>query len=182
MSAVKHEDMPYRACVGIMLLNAEGKVWIGHRIPKWSGDRSAWPWQMPQGGIDEGEAPEQAALRELKEETGATRGTIIARTKDWLYYDLPNKALGTALKGRYRGQKLLWFVMRYEGEDSEFNIIPKDHEPEFDSWKWEDVDKLPDLVIAFKRPIYEELVRLFGPLAHQYARSFAARHRPSKIK
>ena len=157
--------MAYRACVGVMLLTAEGKVWVGQRIPKWHGDGSAQLWQMPQGGIDKGETPEEAAWRELAEETGATRAKVIARTEDWLTYDLPDEALGIALKGRYRGQKQHWFVMRYEGEDSEFNIAPSDHEPEFDDWKWEKLEHLPDLVIPFKRSVYEQLVSLFGALA-----------------
>ena len=166
MTEFDRESMPYRACVGVMLLNAHGKVWIGQRIPKWHGDLSAKLWQMPQGGIDKGETPEQAAWRELEEETGATKATLIGKTTDWLYYDIPDDALGVALKGRFRGQKQHWFVMRYEGTDSEFNIAPEDHEPEFDAWKWEQLQALPELVIAFKRDIYTELVKQFGSLAH----------------
>ena len=165
MTKVSREDLPYRACVGVMLLNAEGKVWIGRRIPKWSGDQSGMLWQMPQGGIDKGEEPEQAALRELEEETGVTRGSIIGRTEEWLYYDLPDDAIGFALKGKFRGQKQHWFAIRYEGADADFNITPTDHEPEFDQWKWEDIEKLPDLVIPFKRDVYEQVVKLFAPLA-----------------
>ncbi len=164
MTKPVREHMPYRACVGDMLLNRDGKVWIGRRISKWDGDKSAQLWQMPQGGIDKGELPEDAALRELQEETGASTGTVIGRTDDWLYYDLPDDALGIALKGRYRGQKQHWFAVRHEGSDDEFNISPDDHEPEFDQWRWEDIDKLPDLVVPFKRSVYEELVRLFMPL------------------
>ena len=164
MTRIKREDLPYRACVGVMLFNAEGKVWIGRRIPKWSGDQSALLWQMPQGGIDKGEDPEQAALRELEEETGVTRGSVIGRTQDWLYYDLPDDAIGFALKGKFRGQKQHWFAIRYEGSDADFNITPTDHEPEFDQWKGEDMEKLPGLVIPFKRDVYEQVVKLFAPL------------------
>ncbi len=165
MAKINREDLPYRPCVGVMLFNAQGKVWIGRRISKWHGDNSATLWQMPQGGIDEGESEKQAALRELEEETGASAATIMGRTENWLYYDLPQDALGIALKGRYRGQKQHWFAMRFEGSDDDIDISPQDHKPEFDAWKWEDIDKLPGLVIDFKRPIYEELVRLFRPLA-----------------
>ncbi|MEM7428648.1 MAG: RNA pyrophosphohydrolase [Pseudomonadota bacterium] len=164
MTYPDRESMPYRACVGVMLLNTQGRVWIGRRIPKWHGDQSARLWQMPQGGIDEGETPEEAALRELAEETGASRGTVVGRTQDWLHYDLPDDALGVALKGRYRGQKQHWFAIRFEGSDDDFNINPADHKPEFDQWRWEDIDNLPGLVVPFKRPVYEELVRLFKPL------------------
>ena len=164
MTKPVRENMPYRACVGVMLLNPAGQVWIGRRIPKWSGDQSAQLWQMPQGGIDEGESPEEAAIRELAEETGASKGTVIGRTDDWLYYDLPDDALGVALKGRYRGQKQHWFAIRFDGSDDEFNIAPADHKPEFDAWRWEEMDALPGLVVPFKRPVYEEVVRLFKPL------------------
>ena len=158
------EDMPYRACVGVMLLNGAGQAWIGRRIPKWSGDKSAQLWQMPQGGIDDGESPEEAALRELEEETGASKGTVIGRTDDWLYYDLPDGDLGIALKGKYRGQKQHWFAIRFEGSDDDFNLSPADHKPEFDAWRWEELDELPGLIVPFKRPVYEQVVRLFKPL------------------
>ena len=164
MAKPVREDMPYRACVGVMLLNPAGQVWIGRRIAKWSGDQSALLWQMPQGGIDDGETPEQAAIRELEEETGASKGTVIGRTQEWLYYDLPDEALGVALKGKYRGQKQHWFAIRFDGTDDDFNIAPTDHKPEFDAWRWEDMEVLPGLVVPFKRPVYEEVVRLFKPL------------------
>ncbi|MEM1201076.1 MAG: RNA pyrophosphohydrolase [Pseudomonadota bacterium] len=165
MAKPDRESMPYRACVGVILLNTEGKAWIGKRIPKWEGDGSAHLWQMPQGGIDKGETPEEAAWRELAEETGATKATLLGQTSEWLYYDLPDDALGIALKGRFRGQKQHWFVMRFEGEDADINIAPDDHEPEFSTWRWEALETLPDLVVPFKHALYTELVKQFKDLA-----------------
>lgn len=165
MAKPDRESMPYRACVGVILLNTDGKAWIGKRIPKWEGDGSAHLWQMPQGGIDQGETPEEAAWRELAEETGATKATLLGQTSEWLYYDLPDDALGIALKGRYRGQKQHWFVMRFEGNDDDINIAPDDHKPEFSTWRWEALEALPDLVVPFKHALYTELVKQFQDLA-----------------
>ena len=115
-------DLPYRPCVGIMLINGDGLVWVGRRLPKWQGDRSAYIWQMPQGGITAGESAEAAALRELEEETAVRSVEVLAEAPGWLSYDLPNELLGIALKGRYRGQKQKWFAMRFTGEDSDIDI------------------------------------------------------------
>lgn len=158
--------LPYRPCVGIVLLNAQGLVWVGRRIPKWEGDASPSLWQMPQGGIDEGESPRQAALRELEEETGTVRAEIIAECPRWLTYDLPAEALGLGLKGKFRGQKQKWFAMRFEGQDSDFNInAPLGAKAEFDAWEWISLKEACERIVAFKRPIYDEVLKEFGELA-----------------
>lgn len=158
--------LPYRPCVGIVLLNADGLVWVGHRIPKWEGDASPSLWQMPQGGIDEGESPRHAALRELAEETGTDRARIIAECPRWLTYDLPGEALGLGLKGKYRGQSQKWFAMRFLGNDSDFNIdAPRGEIAEFDAWEWVTLSQACERIVAFKRPIYDQLLEEFGALA-----------------
>lgn len=161
-------DLPYRPCVGIMVLNHENKVWIGRRIAEANTEYSGAPkrWQMPQGGVDKGEDPKPASLRELYEETGIHSVSLIAQTDDWLTYDLPEHLLGTGLKGKFRGQKQKWFVYRFEGDDSEISINPPPdgHKAEFDQWRWEEIKNLPDLIIEFKRPIYEDLVSRFSGL------------------
>jgi putative (di)nucleoside polyphosphate hydrolase len=158
--------LPYRPCVGIMLLDREGRAFVGRRADR-EGDPEGvgqW-WQMPQGGIDEGEAPQDTARRELFEETGVRSATIIARAKDWLLYDLPQELIGVAWEGRYRGQKQMWFAARFEGPDSEINLSPREgHEPEFDAWQWVRVEQLPALIVPFKRAVYERVVEEFAPL------------------
>jgi putative (di)nucleoside polyphosphate hydrolase len=149
-----------------MLLNREGKAFVGRRseganAPEGEGK---W-WQMPQGGLDEGEELEEAARRELFEETGVRSISIIARTKDWLFYDLPEELIGFAWEGRFRGQKQMWFAARFEGSDSEINLAPRHgHEPEFDDWQWVKVEELPLLIVPFKRAVYERVVEEFAPL------------------
>jgi putative (di)nucleoside polyphosphate hydrolase len=164
-----HKDfskLPYRPCVGIVLLNAQGLVWVGRRIPKWEGDVSPSLWQMPQGGIDEGESPREAAIRELHEETGTTHAEVIAESSCWLSYDLPKDALGIGLKGKYRGQTQKWFAMRFLGNDDEFNIeAPTGAKAEFDDWKWVTLKESAKNIVEFKRPIYEALVKEFAGLA-----------------
>lgn len=158
--------LPYRPCVGVFLLNRSGAVWVGRRLSKWAGDHSESMWQMPQGGIDEGETPRLAALRELHEEIGTNNAEIIAESRQWLTYDLPPEALGTALKGKYRGQKQKWFAMRFLGRDEDIDIAAKPgHKAEFDAWRWVQVRELPDLVVPFKRATYEAVVAEFGDLA-----------------
>ena len=152
------DTLPYRPCVGMMLLNREGRVWVGQRL-----DTTIEAWQMPQGGVDEEEELEAAALRELEEEIGTRNVSIIARTDDWLTYDLPKELIGKVWKGRFRGQKQHWFVMRYHGEDSDINL--EAHHPEFARWQWVRVQDLPDMIVPFKRDIYTEIVRQFGHLA-----------------
>lgn len=162
---VAHDlNLPYRPCVGIMLINRAGLVWAGRRLPKWQGDRSAFIWQMPQGGINPGEKESLAALRELEEETGVRSVEIVAEAAEWFSYDLPEELLGVALKGRYRGQRQKWFAMRFLGDDSEIDITARNgHKAEFDAWRWTDVRALPQLVVPFKRRIYEEVL---DALAH----------------
>ncbi|MBX2806826.1 MAG: RNA pyrophosphohydrolase [Hyphomicrobiales bacterium] len=155
--------LPYRPCVGVVLINAERKVWIGKRRERF--DTQTQSWQMPQGGIDRGEDPAIAALRELAEETGTGNAEIIGRTDDWLTYDLPPERVGIALKGRYRGQKQIWFAMRYLGGDSDFNILepPGGHKPEFDDWRWADAQEVIELIVPFKQPVYKAVFEQFRP-------------------
>ena len=155
---LKHDDLPYRPCVGIMLVNNEGLVFVGRRI-----DQTVEGWQMPQGGIDDGETPEQAALRELEEETGTNKATIIAQMDEWLTYDLPPHLLGVALHGRYRGQRQKWIAMRFTGEDKDINI--QTAEPEFGSWKWLALEALPRLIVPFKRDTYMKVIAAFRDVA-----------------
>jgi putative (di)nucleoside polyphosphate hydrolase len=157
-------DLPYRPCVGIMVLNPAGLVWIGrrHDAPREPEGPGAW-WQMPQGGIDEQEDPSKAALRELEEETGIRSVAIIAESPRWYTYDLPVHLRPQAWGGRYRGQKQKWFVARFTGSDDEVSLVRPGHEPEFDAWRWADIGELVRLIVPFKRAVYEELVR---DLAH----------------
>lgn len=154
------DTLPYRPCVGIMLFNEAGRVFVARRI-----DMVSEAWQMPQGGIDPGEAPDIAAFRELGEEIGTSNAEILDRTDDWLTYDLPLELIGKIWGGRYRGQRQLWFAMRFLGTDTDINI--ETEKPEFLEWKWVEPAQLPDLIVPFKRALYAELVARFGHLAEQ---------------
>ena len=161
--------LPYRPCVGAMLLNRDGLVFIGKRAdaPDEPEGPGQW-WQMPQGGIDDGEDPFPAALRELYEETGVRSVERIAETPGWLTYDLPPDLIGSAWKGRWRGQKQKWFALRLTGDDAEIDVIRPGgglHKAEFSQWRWERMDRLPELVVPFKRPVYEKVVAAFRHLA-----------------
>lgn len=161
-SGLKHEDLPYRPCVGVMLINDEGLVFVGKRI-----DQTMEGWQMPQGGIDDGETPEEAALRELEEEIGTNKAKLLREMDEWLCYDLPGHLLGVALRGRYRGQRQKWLAMRFTGKDSDINV--NTHEPEFEKWKWLAIESLPRLIVPFKRDTYAKVIAAFrdvaGPVA-----------------
>lgn len=159
-------DLPYRLGVGIMLFNCKGLVWTGRRLPKWASQTQDPFWQMPQGGLLDDEEPLAAAHRELEEETGIRNAELIAELNAWTIYDLPPELLGVALKGRYRGQRQRWFAMRFFGDDSEINIRPRNgQKAEFDRWKWRPLGELVDVVVPYKRPLYEELSRIFAPHA-----------------
>ncbi|MEO1198045.1 MAG: RNA pyrophosphohydrolase [Pseudomonadota bacterium] len=169
--SVDPETLPYRPCVGIMVLSPTNQVWVGHRFdtPKDTEGAGTW-WQMPQGGIDTGEESRAAALRELYEETSIRSVEIVAETADWLTYDLPSELIGVAWKGRFRGQKQKWYAARFLGSDDEIDILTPGggtHKPEFDAWKWAPMAELTGLIIPFKRAVYETLISEFGHLASQ---------------
>lgn len=149
-----------------MLINQQGRVFVGRRSHKWLDEPAIRVWQMPQGGIEAGEKAEDAAFRELAEETSVTSAEIVGRVPGWLTFELPTRLLGVALKGRYRGQRQRWFAMRFTGCDREIDIRPRNGaKAEFDAWKWVDMERLPDLIIPFKRPVYERVVAEFSHLA-----------------
>lgn len=153
----------YRPCVGITVINREGLVWIGRRAdsPGEEEGRGAW-WQMPQGGIDAGEDPSKAALRELFEETGMRTVRILGETAGWLRYDLPTELVGKAWGGRYRGQEQKWFAVRFLGEESEIDIVPAaGHQVEFTEWRWVPIAALTGLIVPFKRDVYLQVVEAF---------------------
>ena len=151
-------DLSYRPCAGVMLVNRDGKVFVGQRI-----DSTLEAWQMPQGGIDPGEDAYAAAIRELGEETGIAPGHIglIAEAPDELFYDLPEDMIGKVWKGRWRGQRQRWFLFRFLGKDSDVNIATEHRE--FRAWRWSDPADLPNLIVPFKRALYEDVLAAFRP-------------------
>jgi putative (di)nucleoside polyphosphate hydrolase len=154
----------YRPCVGVMLLNAQGLAWIGRRFDKQNEEGSGHWWQMPQGGIDKGEDPKLSAIRELQEETAVTSATIIAESPNWYNYDLPAHLIGKSWKGRYRGQTQKWFAARFQGDESEINLTPPGHSQEFDRWRWATMDEILELIVPFKRQVYEQVIADFRHL------------------
>ncbi len=158
MPRVHKSGLPYRPCVGILLRNAQGHVFVGQRL-----DSTLEAWQMPQGGIDPGEEPAATALRELAEETGipAHLVEIIAETPDWHYYDLPEAMVGTIWKGKYAGQRQKWFSMRFLGTDDDV-AIDQPH-PEFKAWRWAPLDTLVELAVPFKRALYADVIETLLP-------------------
>lgn len=150
------ETLPYRPCVGVMLLNREGQVFVGQRL-----DNTLEAWQMPQGGIDPGEDAETTAIRELGEETGIAPNhiEIVARAPEDLFYDLPPELIGKIWKGRYRGQRQIWFLARFTGEDGDVNI--QTAHPEFRAWKWADPAELPHMIVPFKQALYRQVLAIF---------------------
>lgn len=156
--AAQDKSLPYRPCVGICLLNKSGQVLVGERID------TPDAWQMPQGGIDKGEDPQSAAFRELQEEIGTANAEVMARTREWLFYDLPDHLYGKVWKGRYGGQKQIWYAMRFLGDDGEINL--ETEHAEFSKWKWVDLEETPKLIVPFKVQIYREVVNQFRYIAH----------------
>lgn len=150
--------LPYRPCVGVMLVNQEGRIFVGQR-----NDRDQDAWQMPQGGIDKGEDPRDAALRELWEETGVTADLVAveAETEGWVAYDLPNDVVPNIWKGRYKGQEQKWFLLRFNGSDDQINIATE--HPEFTQWKWIDPADVVASIVPFKRAVYEQVLAELGP-------------------
>ncbi|AXJ96416.1 MULTISPECIES: RNA pyrophosphohydrolase [unclassified Sphingomonas] len=155
---MNREALPYRPCAGVMLVNREGRVFVGQRI-----DSTLEAWQMPQGGIDPGEDALGAAIRELGEETGVApdKVTLIAEAPDELFYDLPDDMIGKVWKGKWRGQRQRWFLFRFLGEDRDIDIVTA--HPEFRAWRWADPADLPAMIVPFKKSLYEAVLAAFQP-------------------
>ncbi|MBL8628996.1 MAG: RNA pyrophosphohydrolase [Rhodospirillaceae bacterium] len=157
------ETRPYRRGVGIALINAKGHVWVGQRF-----DSTEPAWQMPQGGIDKGEEPRDAALREMLEEIGTDKAEIIAETPGWVRYDLPPEISKKIWKGKYRGQEQKWYLLKFTGTDSDINITTE--HPEFSQWTWLPFAELPNVIVGFKRDIYVQVVAAFQTTVNKIAR------------
>ncbi|KUF10706.1 RNA pyrophosphohydrolase [Pseudoponticoccus marisrubri] len=157
MTAEEIAKLPYRRNVGVMLVNAAGHAFVGQRI-----DSETPAWQMPQGGIDKGEDPREAALRELEEETGVSRDlvTVEAETPDWIAYDLPHEIVPRIWKGRYKGQEQKWFLLRFHGTDDQVRLDADDHQ-EFSEWCWLPPKDVVAQIVPFKRPVYERVIDIF---------------------
>ncbi|MBX7531440.1 RNA pyrophosphohydrolase [Qipengyuania sp. 1XM1-15A] len=154
-------ELGYRPCVGVMLVNNEGRVFVGRRIDNREGD---W-WQMPQGGVDEGEDLKEAAMRELAEETGAKADhvSLVGQTREPIRYDLPEELMGKLWGGKYRGQEQIWFLARFSGADADIDLEAHDP-PEFCDWKWVDAEQLPELIVPFKKRVYRAVLEEFREL------------------
>lgn len=152
--------LPYRSGVGMMILNDKNHVFLGKRV-----DAKLQAWQMPQGGIDVGETPSKAALREMMEEVGSDNGTIIAESKNWYRYDIPKFLIPKLWDGNYKGQSQKWFLIRFHGTDEDINI--RTQHPEFIEWRWAELDELNDIIIPFKRKLYNAVISEFRPLINK---------------
>ena len=168
------ESLPYRDCVGIAVFNQDGNVFIGRRKagddPEQSAQQGA-PWQMPQGGIDKGEDPLRAALRELHEETNISAVSLLAEAPEWIYYDLPDDMLGVVLKGKYRGQRQRWFAFAFTGKDSEIDVESPGggkHKAEFEAWRLEKLTRTPGLIVPFKKDAYDKVVEAFADITQRF--------------
>ncbi|MCC2646760.1 MAG: pyrophosphohydrolase [Rickettsiaceae bacterium] len=151
---INRMNLPYREGVGMMIINQYNKIFVGKRI-----DTKIEAWQMPQGGIDIGETPSRAALREMHEEVGSNKGVILAESKKWYSYDLPTFLIPKLWGGKYRGQKQKWFLIKFTGTDEDINL--KTAHPEFNAWKWTSLDRLPKIIVPFKRKLYQAVVEEF---------------------
>lgn len=158
-----YDQRPYRPGIGLVLLNDQGLAFVAQRI-----DTPGNAWQFPQGGIDEGEDPRATALREMEEEIGTNKAEIIAESRGWISYDLPPDIADRSWKGRFRGQTQKWFCARFTGTDADINL--ETEHPEFDRWRWMDLEEVPTLIIPFKRALYDQVVAEFLPLARSFAR------------
>ena len=168
MTSEPSEDALYRPCVGLAVFNRAGLVFLGRRERGPETGNTDFAWQLPQGGIDPGEEPRQAVMRELYEETSIRSASVIGEADEWLRYDLPARAARQSWKGRYKGQRQRWFALRFEGEDSEIDVLHPGggkHKPEFTEWRWEELARIPELVIPFKREVYEAVVKAFKRFA-----------------
>lgn len=157
----------YRPCAGIALFHPDGRVFIGKRADTKSPVGAGQLWQMPQGGIDEGEDPQAAALRELYEETNVRSVSYLAEIEKWLTYDFPESVAGKRWKGKYVGQAQRWFAYLFTGDESEIDILSPgggEHKPEFAEWRWDTLSQIPDLIVPFKRGVYEDIVREFADI------------------
>lgn len=176
-AAFDRQSMPYRDCVGIAVFNKQGQVFIARRKPENDPEDTSEanaPWQMPQGGIDKGEDPLKAALRELHEETNMTSVSLLAEAPGWIHYDLPDEALGIALKGKYRGQRQRWFAFAFHGQDTEIDVLTPGggkHPAEFDAWRWEQLKRTPALIVPFKKDAYLQVVSAFADIPQRFALS-----------
>ena len=163
IAAPTRASLPFRDGVGMMLFNDQGKIWLGSRRPRWIAANGSPIWQMPQGGLRGRELPREAAVRELREETGATAFVPVAELDRWLSFELPDHLLGLALKGRYRGQRQLWFAVRFTGTDAEFNLHRSDNaHPEFQSWMWASPEDAIRRTVSWKRELYATVLGAFA--------------------